>query len=68
MKMKIIDILKCGDSYRYFLIENGTKIRWIEFNGKKEVKYSCFKKGSKAELKLAELLFNVRRGSLLIDI
>lgn len=68
MKLKIIDILKCGDNYRYFLIENGIKICWIEFNSKKEVENSNFKKGSKAESKLAEFLHNVRRNSLLSDI
>ncbi|HFP8670554.1 TPA: hypothetical protein ACHWC7_004050 [Providencia stuartii] len=68
MKLKIIDILKCGDGFRYFLIENGTTIRWIEFNSKNEVEKSNFKKGSKAELNLAEFLHNVRRNSLLSDI
>lgn len=35
MKLKIIDILKCDGGYRYFLIENGIKICWVEFNSKK---------------------------------
>lgn len=68
MKLKIIDILKCSDCYRYFLIEDGIKIRWIEFNSKQEVKNSNFKKGSKAELKLADFLYSVRRNHLLSDI
>ncbi|EPL5161511.1 hypothetical protein LL320_002760 [Proteus mirabilis] len=68
MNMKITDILKFGDCYRYFLIKNSTEICWIEFNGKKEIKCSNFEKGSKEELELAEFLYNVHRNHLLSDI